>query len=117
MRGRWAAAASAALLVALVGCTPSSDDGADDAVQQVSIVGRISEVASASGSRTSYVIRVGEEGLLSLTASERPPFAASAVVVEVPASLEIPDDPAGMFAALDAYIDETGEPLVVVGYE
>jgi hypothetical protein len=73
-------------------------------------------VTATSGGRA-YVLDVRDQGLLPLDLGElEPPMSATGVVVEVPDSLEIPDDAAGRFAALDAFVLESEESLMVVDF-
>jgi hypothetical protein len=98
-------------LAVLTGCAPDAGAG----TQRVQVEGRITQVAAATGGRV-YILEVAEQGVLPLDIEGRPPMSASGVVVEVPDSLDIPSDVAGRFAALDEYVRETEESLVVVDF-
>ncbi|MBX3195619.1 MAG: hypothetical protein KF727_11060 [Microbacteriaceae bacterium] len=118
--------APAVLAAALAGCAPSAGDGAGGAggsdsgggaaTQRIEVEGVITAIAAASGGRD-YILEVRDFGVLPLALPDAAPSPdASGVVIEVPASLAVPEDPEGVFAALADYAGEADESLVVVDY-
>ena len=120
-RRRWSSLSRpvlvAVLLVALTACAPDAGEPVPADVQQVEVEGTIIEfMASGEGSDTQYLLDVPGQGYLSIAIDGRPPRGIRGVVVEVPADADIPDDVAGEYAALNAIVEGTGEPLPVVDY-
>lgn len=85
---------------------------------RVTISGQITELSSKPTDGF-YLLHVSGEGYLSIMISDpalRGPFAAT-VTLAVPDSFVAADDPAELFAQLEAYTLETGEALEVVAVE
>lgn len=118
MRRSGSSLIAVALLISLTACAPDAADPAPEVMQQVEVEGSIIEfMASGAGSDAQYLIDVPGQGFLSISISDPPPpRGIRGVVVEVSADAEIPDDVAGEYAALNAIVEGTGEPLPVVGY-
>ena len=105
-------ALAALLVVGLAGCAPDAGTG----TQRVEVDGVITQITASSGGR-SYALDVTGQGLLPLDLGElSPPAMATGVVVEVPDSIDVPDDEEGRFGALSDYAGETDQPLVVVEF-
>ncbi len=101
-----------ALLLSLAACAPASAPG----TQRVEVEGSVRAFTSQNGG-FGYLLEVRDEGLLALDVGDlKPPMRTRAVVVEVPDTLEVPDDASGRFGALNAYIERTGKALVVVEF-
>jgi hypothetical protein len=105
-------------MIGLTACAPDAGEPAPEDVQRVEVEGMIIEfMASGEGSDTQYLLDVAGQGYLSISIPNgRPPQGIRGVVVEVPADVDIPDDVAGEYAALNALAEGTGEPLPVVDY-
>ncbi len=118
-RRRSSSAALAVVLMAgLAACAPDAGEPVAEDMQRVEVEGMIIEfMASGAGSDAQYLIDVTGHGFLSISIPDPPPpQGLRGVVVEVPADADIPDDVAGEYAALNAIVDATGEPLPVVDY-
>ena len=108
---------AAALVLALAACAPSPTDRPTSDTQRVEVEGTIIQFMQANGtSGESYLLDVPGQGYLSIAIEGRPPMMARGVVVEVSSQAEIPDDVAGEYAALNAIVEGTGEPLPVVDF-
>ena len=106
-----------ALVFSLAACAPDAGGPVPEVMQQVEVEGAIIEfMASGEGEGTQYLLDVPGQGYLSIAIDGRPPRGIRGVVVEVSADAEIPDDVAGEYAALNAIVEATGEPLPVVDY-
>jgi hypothetical protein len=106
-----------ALLALLAACAPDAGEPPAEDTQLVDVEGTIIEfMASGGGEDTQYLLDVAGQGYLSIAIDGRPPRDIRGVVVEVPADVEVPDDVAGEYAALNALVEETGNPLPVVDY-
>jgi hypothetical protein len=105
-------------MIGLTACAPDAGEPAPEDVQRVEVEGMIIEfMASGEGSDAQYLLDVPGHGFLSISIPNPPPLQGlRGVVVEVPADAEIPEDVAGEYAALNAIVEGTGEPLPVVDY-
>jgi hypothetical protein len=103
---------AAFLVCALAGCAPDAVAG----TQRVELDGILTQITASAGGR-SWVLEVTGEGVLPLDLRDlQAPAMATGVVVEVPATIEMPEDRSGRFATLNEYVGETGESLVVLDF-
>ena len=100
-----------ATVLVLAGCA-TPDEAAP--AGQVELEGTI-RAAASSGAERSWLIDTGE-GMLALDLATRPPLGARGVIAAVPEGVELPDDLAGIVAALSDYGSRTGEPLEVLDF-